>query len=135
MKLTLNEDTLFEDGLKVKTAQIRKWLKKNDGNPKSKEDLKIKITLNEGNVKKKTIWKWPQKQWQFFNEKKKNWGQPKMKTTQSYSHTILRFAQSFVMIKLYKIGDVNQNYRTKFSSRLFFLQAKFSYLPCKKNRI
>ena len=28
MKMTLNEDTLFEDGLKVKTAQIRKWLKK-----------------------------------------------------------------------------------------------------------
>ena len=45
MKMTLNEDTLFEDGLKVKTAQIRKWLKKNDGNPKSEEDLKIKITL------------------------------------------------------------------------------------------
>ena len=27
MKMTLNEDTLFEDGLKVKTAQIRKRLK------------------------------------------------------------------------------------------------------------
>ena len=45
MKMTLNEDTLFEDGLKVKTAQIRKKTQnKNDGNPKSEEDLKIKIT-------------------------------------------------------------------------------------------
>ena len=56
MKLTLNEDTLFEDGLKVKTAQIRKWLKKmmatqKQRRPQNKDHLKWGQCQKEDNLK------------------------------------------------------------------------------------
>ena len=63
MKMTLNEDTLFEDGLKVKTAQIRKWLKKKWWQPK-----KRRRPQNKDHLKMRAM----SKRRQFENDPKSN---------------------------------------------------------------